>query len=169
MREKINDVQVIYNNAIKRQQYKGKPIFIVMTGTEHAAIYERAKTDIEKIAQAAGVKVLKTAHIAVRRGMRRQQEAGLKEINEMLRKIRETSNKEEAMKWGIVAAGYANGMCCGDLMSKSELYEVIQVIDQIYKTTESRIEDVSRPFWLRIIRKWVRAWACRNAAELYQR
>ncbi len=112
---------------------------------------------IEKIAQAAGVELPKTARIAMRRGARQQQEKGLKELNEMLREIRETNDKAEAIKWGMIAAGYANGMCCGDLLSKSELNDVIQVIDQTFKKAEIRIEAASRPLWSHIIRKWVRS------------
>lgn len=156
MRTQINEVQAIYNNAIRMPRMTGKPFFVVTTKTDHTALHERARLDIEKIAQAAGVEMLKTARITARRAARQQQEAGLEQLNEMLRKMRETNSKAEAVKWGMVAAGYANGMCCGNLISKSELNDVIGVIDQTYQKAELRIKAAKRPFLARIIRKWVR-------------
>ncbi|MCM1217251.1 MAG: hypothetical protein NC548_22350 [Lachnospiraceae bacterium] len=159
MRTQTNEVQAIYNNAIRAQRIAGmgKPFFVVITDTDRAALHERARLDIEKIAQAAGVEMLKTARITARRAARQQQEAGLEQLNDMLRKMRETDSKAEAVKWGMVAAGHANGMCCGDLISKSELNDVIGVIDQTYQKAELRIKAAKRPFWARIIRKRVRA------------
>lgn len=100
--------------------------------------------------------MLNGACIIGRRDVREQQETGIKQLNEMLQEMKETESKVEAIKWGLIATGYANGMYCGDLMNKSELRDVIQVIDQTYKKAELRIEAASRPFWSRIFRKRVR-------------
>lgn len=115
-----------------------------------------AKEDMKKIAQAAGVETNKTARILMRHGLGRQQKEGLEDLNRMLKEIRETGSMAEAVKWGMVASGYANGMCCGNLMSKSELHDVIQVIDQAFRKAELRIKSADSPFWLRIIRKKVK-------------
>lgn len=92
----------------------------------------------------------KNAYIVARRGVRTQQETGLKQINEMLQEIKGAERENEAIKWGLIAAGYANGMFCGDLMSKSELHDVIQVIDQTFTKAELRIKATRRPFWKRM-------------------
>ena len=77
MTGQLKEVFGIYAND-RWQQGVGKPFIVVMTETDRAAMREAAKLDIEKIAQAAGVEMLKTARIAVRRGMRQQQQKGLK-------------------------------------------------------------------------------------------
>ena len=120
MRTQTNEVQAIYNGTA-RQQDTGKIVVEVMTKEDHAAMHEMARLDIKKIAQAVNM-IPKSVCIVARSGnkvARQQQETGLEQLNEMLRVIRETGDKVEAIKWGMVAAGYANGMCCGDLISKS--------------------------------------------------
>ena len=82
MTGQLKEVFGIYAND-RRQQGGGKPFIVVMTEADRAAMHETAKLDIERIAQAAGVEMLKTARIAVRRGMRQQQK-GLKELNTLL-------------------------------------------------------------------------------------
>lgn len=156
MRTQTNEVQAIYRNA-RRQQGTGKIIVEVMTKADHDAMHELTKLDVERIAQAAGAAMLNSACIIGRRDVREQQETGIKQLNEMLQEMKETESKNEAIKCGLIAAGYANGMYCGDLINKSELRDVIQVIDQAYKKAEQRIEAASRPFWSRIIRKRVKA------------
>lgn len=92
----------------------------------------------------------KNACIVVRRDVRRQQETGIEQINNMLQEMKKAEKVNEAIKWGLIAAGYANGMYCGDLMSKRELQSVIQVIDQTFTKTELRIKATRRSFWVRI-------------------
>lgn len=149
MTGKLKEVFGIYEND-RRQQGAGKPFIVVVTEADRAAIHEKAKLDIERIAQAAGVEMLKTARITVRRGMRRQQETGIKQLNEMLQEIKGAESKAEAIKWGLFAAGYVNGMYCGDLMSKSEMHDAIEVIDQTFAKTELRFKTARRSFWERI-------------------
>lgn len=156
MTGQLKEVFGIYTND-RRQQGEGKHFIVVMTEADNAAMHEAAKRDIEKIAQAAGVEMRKTASVAVRRCMRRQQEAGIEQINGMLQKTKGSENVIEALKWAATAAGYANGMYCGGLMSRKELHDVIEVIDQTFTKTETRIKDSRQPFWLRIIGKWVQA------------
>ncbi len=148
MRTPTNEVQAIYNHAIQTQRAQGvgKPFLVVITKAEHAAMHERAKLDIEKIAQAAGVEMLKTARIAVRRGVRRQQETGLKELNKLLQDIREAKDRESVVAQTGIATGYANAMRHFDLISASELKDVIEVIGQAGERATSRIEAASRPF-----------------------
>ncbi len=159
MRTPTNEVQAIYNHAIQMQRTQGvgKPFLVVITKAEHAAMHERAKLDIEKIAQAAGVEMLKTARIVVRRGMRQQQETGLKELNKLLQDIREAKDRESVVAQTGIATGYANAMRHFDLISASELKDVIEVIGQAGERATSRIEAASRPFWLQMFRKRVRA------------
>lgn len=149
MTGQLKEVFGIYAND-RRQQGAGKIVVEVMTKADHAALCEMIKPDIERIAQAAGAAMTKNACIVARRGVRRQQETGLKQINEMLQEIKGTESEAQAIKWGLFAAGYANGMYCGDLMSKSELNDVIQVIDQTFTKTGLRIKTARRPFWKRI-------------------
>lgn len=156
MRTQTKEVQAIFNNAIQTQG-AGKPFLVVVTEADYAAMHERAKLDIEKIAQAAGVEMLKTARIAVRRGMRQQQQEGLKELNTLLQEIRLGKTKKDVCTQTGIATGYANAMRRFDLISENELKDVIDVIGQAGEQTARRIEAASRPFWLRIIRKWVRA------------
>ncbi len=141
----LNEVQGIY-------------ISNTSTGWQQDLLCINARRELEKIAKSTGIKLRKTAYIAVRRDARKQQETGLEQLNEMLRKIRETDSKAEAIKWGLVAAGYADGIHCGDLISKSELDDVIEVIDQTYKEAELRIKTTKHPFRRHIIRRWVWAW-----------
>lgn len=159
MRTPTNEVQAIYNHAIQRQRAQGvgKPFFVVITKAEHAAMHEKAKLDIEKIAQAAGVEMLKTARIAMRRGMRQQQETGLRELNKLLQDIKEAKDRESVVALTGIATGYANAMRHFDLISASELKDVIEVIGQAGEKTASRIKSANRPFWLQIFRKRVRA------------
>ncbi len=134
----------------------GKPFFVVIARSDQAAIHERAKLDIEKIAQAAGVEMLKTARIVVRRGMRQQQETGLKELNKLLQDIKAAKDRKNVLAQTGIATGYANAMRHFGLISASELKDVIEVIGQAGERATSRIEAENRPFWLRIIRKRVR-------------
>lgn len=127
-----------------------------MTEADRAAMHETAKLDIERIAQAAGVEMLKTARIAVRRGMRQQQK-GLKELNTLLQEIRLEKTKKDVYTQTGIATGYANAMRHFDLISENELKDVIDVIGQAGEQTARRIEAKNRPFWRRIIRKRVRA------------
>lgn len=62
MRTRTNIVQAIYNNAIRAQQIQsmGRPFLVVMTKTDHDTLHKSARLDIEKIAQAAGDKILDT-------------------------------------------------------------------------------------------------------------
>ena len=120
-------------------------------------MHETAKLDIERIAQAAGVEMLKTARIAVRRGMRQQQQKGLKELNTLLQEIRLEKTKKDVYTQTGIATGYANAMRHFDLISENELKDVIDVIGQAGEQTARRIEAKNRPFWRRIIRKRVRA------------
>lgn len=87
MTGQLKEVFGIYAND-RRQQGWGKPFIVVMAEADRAAMHETAKMDIERIAQAAGVEMLKTARITVRRGMRQQQQKGLKELNTLLQEIR---------------------------------------------------------------------------------
>lgn len=149
MTGQLKEVFGIYAND-RRQQGAGKIIVEVMTKADHAAMHELARLDIERIAQAAGAAMPKNACIVARRGVRQQQETGIKQLNEMLQEIKKAENKVEAIKWGLFAAGYVNGMYCGDLMSKSEMHDAIQVIDQTFTKTELRFKAARRPFWARI-------------------
>lgn len=149
MTGQLKEVFGIYAND-RRQQGTGKIIVEVMTKADHAAMREMVKPDIERIAQAAGAAMLKNACIVVRRDVRRKQETGIEQINNMLQEMKKAEKVNEAIKWGLIAAGYANGMYCGDLMSKRELQGVIQVIDQTFTKTELRIKAARRPFWKRI-------------------
>lgn len=156
MTGELKEVFGIYAND-RRQQGGGKPFIIVMTEADRAAMHETAKLDIERIAQAAGVEMLKTARIAVRRGMRQQQQKGLKELNTLLQEIRLEKTKKDVYTQTGIATGYANAMRHFDLISENELKDVIDVIGQAGEQTASRIEAKKRPFWRRIIRKRVRA------------
>lgn len=156
MTGQLKEVFGIYAND-RRQQGGGKPFIVVMTEADHAAMHETAKLDIERIAQAAGVEMLKTARIAVRRGMRQQQQKGLKELNTLLQEIRLEKTKKDVYIQTGIATGYANAMRHFDLISENELKDVIDVIGQAGEQTARRIEAKNRPFWRRIIRKRVRA------------
>jgi len=149
MRAPTNEGRAVYNNAVRAQSV-GRPFFIVITEADRAAMHERARLDIERIAQAAGVKMRRTAHIAVRRGMRQEQEKGLKELNKLLQDIRTAGDRERAITQTGIATGYANAMSHFGLISESELKDVIEVIGQ----AGERAAD--RHFWPRIIRKLVR-------------
>ena len=151
-RTQTNEVQAIYNTVI-RAQGVGKPFIVVMTEADHAAMHERARLDVEKIAQAAGVEMLKTASITVRRGMRQQQQKGLKELNTLLQEIRLEKTKKDVYTQTGIATGYANAMRHFDLISEKELKDVIEVIGQAGEQTARRIETANRPFWSRIFRK----------------
>lgn len=155
MTGQLKEVFGIYAND-RRQQGGGKPFIVVMTEADRAAMHETAKLDIEKIAQAAGVEMLKTARIVVRRGMRQQQK-GLKELNTLLQEIRLEKTKKDVYTQTGIATGYANAMCHFDLISENELKDVIDVIGQAEEQTASEIEAKNRPFWRRIIRKRVQA------------
>lgn len=155
MKTPQNEVQVIYNNVI-RQQYMGKSIYIVMTKADHAAIHKKVQHDIDKVAQAAGVEMLKTARILTRRGMREKQEISLKELNKLLQEIRKAKDHKDVITQTGIATGYANAMYHLGLMSEGELKDVIVVIGQAGEQTARQIKAEKRPLWTRIIRKKVR-------------
>lgn len=145
------------NNHAGRQQGMGRLAVVVMTKKDHVSMCGRAQSDIDKIAQAAGVEMLKTASIAMRRGMRERQETGLRELNILLQEIRAAKDREDVSTRTGIATGYANAMYHFDLMSEGELKDVIAVIGQAGEQTARRIEATSRPSWLRMIRKVVQA------------
>lgn len=155
MMAKVNEVQAVYG-GMRGQQAAGKIAVTVIAEEGCAAMYEGARTDIEKIALAAGVEMLKTARVVARRAVRGQQETGLKELNTLLREIRQAKDKEDVFARAGIATGYANAMRHFDLMSENELGAVIDVIGQAGEQAKSRIEAASRPFWRRAIRKAVR-------------
>lgn len=133
------EAQAAYNNAIEKQSI-GTRFFVVMTEEEHAAMREKVKMDIEKIAQAAGVEMPKTARIVVRRGRRQQQQTGLIELNKILQDIRMAKDHESVVTQTGIATGYANAMCHFDLMSENELKDVIEVIGQAGEKAVRRVE-----------------------------
>ncbi len=156
MRTQTNAAQKIYDNAIRAQRTQGvgQPFLVVITEAGRAAMYEGTKKDMEKIAQAAGVEMPKTARIVMRRGMRQQQETGLKELNRLLQDIRAAKDRESVVAQTGIATGYANAMRHFDLISASELKDVIGVIGQTGERAASRIEAAGRPSWQRVIRKF---------------
>lgn len=119
---------------------------IIIPKEDHEFMNKGIQREIEKIAQAAGVEMNKTARVHEQRNVREQQKTGLKQLNEMIQKINAADKMPEALKWGLLAAGYANGMQCGDLMSESELNDVIQVIDQTFMKSELRFKAENRPW-----------------------
>lgn len=135
-----------------RQNAKGISALIIVNG-EHEIQCETAQCDLEKIAKAAGVEMLKTARVHEVRGFRKQQETGMKELNKMLQVMRETEEKRMLFGTGVYASGFANGMECAGLMTKSELHDVIEVIDQVYERAEQRINAARRPFLAYFTRK----------------
>ena len=135
----------------------GKVAVVIMTREDHAALHEGAKKDIEKIAQAAGVEMPKTARIYGRRGIMRQQEAGIKELDKLLKEIGLSKDRESVMVQAGIATGYANAMCHSNLMTKEELKDVIEVIGHAGDKAVHRIEAESRPFWYHILGKGARA------------
>lgn len=138
-------------------QAGGKVAVVVMTRADHAAMHEGAKKDIEKIAQAAGVEMPKTARIYAKRGIMRQQEAGIKELDKLLKEIGLSKDRESVMVQAGIATGYANAMYHSNLMTKEELKDVIEVIGHAGDKAVHRIEAENRPFWSYILGKGVRA------------
>lgn len=154
MTGQLKEVFDIYAND-RRQQGGGKPFIVVVT-EGRAVMHETEKLDIERIAQAAGVEMLKTARVAVRRGMRQQQQKGLKELNALLQKIRLEKTKKDVYTQTGIATGYANAMRHFDLISENELKDIIDVIGQAGEQTDRRIEAKNHHFWWHVIRKWAR-------------
>lgn len=153
MRTHLNEAIGIYG----RQQSAGRQIaVVVMMQKEHAAMHEQVRKDIEKIAQAAGVEMTKTACIVVRRGMREWQEKGLKELNTLLQEIRLAKDKKDIFTKTGIATGYANAMYHYNLVSKEELKNVIDVIGQAGEKAVFRMEAARRLFWVRIVTKGAR-------------
>ncbi|MBD5504113.1 MAG: hypothetical protein HDR09_20190 [Lachnospiraceae bacterium] len=151
-----NEAHAVYNCAGRQQGMKRLAV-LIMTKEDHAAMHEQARIDIDKIAQAAGVEMLKTARIAMRRGRRELQTMGVRELSKLLLEIREARDCEAVSVRTGIATGYANAMCHFGLMSEGELQDVIAVIGQAGEQTARRIEAASRPSWLRVIRKVVQA------------
>ncbi len=83
---------------------------------------------------------LKTVRISRRFGMERQQAAGMKELNKLLQDIRVAKDRESVVVQTGIATGYANAMHHFDLISESELNDVIEVIGQAGERATSRIE-----------------------------
>lgn len=136
----------------ERQYTKGISALFIVSGA-HEIKCETAQCDLEKIAKAADVEMLKTARVHEVRGFRKQQEIGMKELNKMLQVMRDTEEKKMLFGTGVYASGYANGMECAGLMTKSELHDVIEVIDQVYAKAEQRIKGARRQFWTYFTRK----------------
>ncbi len=111
---------------------------------------------------AAGGEMLKTARIVMRRGMRQQQETGLKELNKLLQDIRAAKDRESVVKKTGIATGYANAMRHFELISANELNDVIEVIGQAGERATSRIESASRPF---LVMNYQKAGAGMSAQE----
>lgn len=86
---------------------------------------------------------LKTVRISRRFGMERQQAAGMKELNKLLQDIRVAKDRESVVVQTGIATGYANAMHHFDLISESELNDVIEVIGQAGERATSRIEAAS--------------------------
>lgn len=146
----LSRVQTGYDSG--KRQDMGVAV-VVLKRESHVAVLESTQQDIEKIAKAAGVEMRKTAHVAIRRGMRQQQETGLKELNKLLQEIRAAKDRDSAITQARIATGYANAMWHHGLISETELKDVISVIGQAGEKTMRRIEAEGRPFWRRIIRR----------------
>ena len=132
----------------------GKRTVVVITKKEHAAMHEKAKLDIEKIAQAAGVEMTKTARIIVKRGKRQAQEKGLRELNKLLQEMGSAEKQKDVVAQAGIAVGYANAMENVGLMTESELKDVIDVIGQAGERASRRIKTADRSFRSRIIKKF---------------
>lgn len=130
-----------------------KPPMIIMLREDHTFLHKENQKEIEKIAQAAGVEMNKTARIHERRGRRAVQGMGLKELDKLLKRIKETSDPEDVVIQMSIATGYANAMCQFGLMSDEELKEVIEVIEQAGKMAIHRIMNARHSIWSRIIGK----------------
>ncbi|MCM1088947.1 MAG: hypothetical protein NC419_12385 [Muribaculaceae bacterium] len=144
MRMEVNGIQVACNSTLRQQD---KNAVVVMEKEDYAAMHDGARLDIEKIAQAAGVEMRKTARIAARRGMVRQQVKGLGELNKLLKEIREVQDRESLVTQTGIATGYANAMSHFCLISEDELKDVIEVIGQAGESAVKRIENAKRHFW----------------------
>lgn len=144
---KIQSGALTNRNGTMRLGNAGRIAVIVMTSEDHAAMHERARSDLNKIAQAEGAEMLKTARIVVRRGRREVQEMGLRELNRSLQEIREAKDYEAVRAQAGIATGYANAMCHFGLMSEGELKDVIAVIGQAGEQTARRIEKKQKRTW----------------------
>lgn len=96
-----------------------------------------------------------TAHIEARPGLIKPQQEGLEGLTKIMQEVWGAENYKELEKWGGIATGYANALRDIDLISKSELTDIIEVIDWAGRKTKRRIEAVRHPFWSRIKRKMV--------------
>lgn len=96
-----------------------------------------------------------TVYIKARTGLIRPQRQGVEGLAKITRKLLGAKSYKELEKWGGIATGYANALYDIDLISRSELADIIEVIDRAgWKVTE-RIEAARHPFWSRIKRRMV--------------
>lgn len=101
---------------------------------------ERAKDDMKKIADAAGVRMQKNAHVALRRGMIKKQIEGVRILNTALRSMAKAGKRDVAILYAGIATGYANAMNQHGLLSDDELTGVIEIINQTGKDALHKIE-----------------------------
>lgn len=104
-----------------------------------------------------GPETTKQARISAKRGVIRQQEEGMQIIKKMLKNMETAEDKETAIACAGIATGYANAMNAYAFITDTELQNVIEVIGQAGEKAVDRIEAAKRPFFLRAIKRVVRA------------
>lgn len=99
-----------------------------------------AKSGMKRTEDAADIRTRKTAHVALRRGLVKEQSEGVGILNSTLLAMKAEKKRDTAILYAGIAAGYANAMHQHGLMSDDELEGVIEIINQAGKDAMHRIE-----------------------------
>ncbi|MDE6421250.1 MAG: hypothetical protein K2K87_12115 [Lachnospiraceae bacterium] len=87
------------------------------------------------------VSTLKIARIELKYGKMKQQEEGLRVIYNALKEITEATSSDNVIMMVGVATGYANAMQHFNLISSSELEDIVEVIKYAGNWELSKVKD----------------------------
>lgn len=109
------------------------------------------------IAQTADMEMNKGVIIHVWRAVRKWQEKGVRQLNELLEDIKEAQGRENVVAKTGIATGYANAMCHFGLISEEELKDVVRIIGQAGEKSLQKFRNFRRCFWFYGGRKGAKA------------
>lgn len=126
-----------------------KHVAVGLIKADQSIMYGSVRKDMEKIARTAGVEMKKTASVILRAECFQDQAEGLKILNGTLKEIETTASRDTVIGQVGIATGYANAMQHLELMSESELEDIIAVIKQTGERSLRRIETTKPIFSIR--------------------
>ena len=103
----------------------------------------------------AAMKVKNAVQIRLRRGLADRQQKDLEIIMAQCKKVITAESREEILTHTAIAVGYANAMEQHSLISKEELENLIDMLDEIGEDRMQTVDETDRNIISRLFRKKV--------------